>query len=451
MPMQPYQSQELAPAGADRIHIPVSGPPPGAPPQPSLVAVFAQEAWKRKKLLFAWLGITAVIIAVVVLKVAQPLYRAEGKFAYQPNYSRGPKPIYTPPNIQTAVQILKSNEALDPVRTKHLPDVSADEFSKNVRVEVSKQSEFIDVSYDHPDPKVAEAVANDLMQEGLRTFANVRVRTTKDTIVQVRQDLENSKRRLEEAKQEYFQAHNARGVVDPQSDLLTIQTGIMDVNRQIRAAHEQEARLKAQIRALETRRDAPAEPSDTALDETFFPALQAQLAKLQNEMVNQEKLDAARISLESAKRRELEFRPGYTRGIIPRTEYEDVLKEIRIHEATIKRAEEMKGEYDLLKRQYDELKKKVAGGKPLRRALLEELDKLKAELSAVPVTLAGLEAELGEKKKSQADLISLQKELGPKEEEIRLLRTRMQDFDAQLTDAAERGQDLNANDLRIHS
>ena len=52
-------------------------------------------------------------------------------------------------------------------------------------------------------------------------------------------------------------------------------------------------------------------------------------------------------------------------------------------------------------------------------------------------TIAGLSAELEEKKKAQADLISLQKELGPKDEEIRLLRTRMQDFYAQLTDAAD--------------
>src|SRR5262249_46652536 len=90
--------------------------------------------------------------------------------AVQAHPHRGAKPIYTPPNIQSAVQILKSNETLDPVRAKHLPDMSATEFSNNVRVEVSKQSEFIDVSFDHPNPKLAEAVANDLMQEGLKTF-----------------------------------------------------------------------------------------------------------------------------------------------------------------------------------------------------------------------------------------------------------------------------------------
>src|SRR5262245_3183712 len=426
MPMQPYQSQELAPAGAGRIHRPVSGPPPGAPPQPCLTAVFAQEAWKRKKLLFVWLAVTAALTAAVVLKFAQPLYRAEGTFAYQPNYSRGPKPIYTPPNIQTAVQLLKSSAPLDPVRAKHLPNVSADEFSKNVRVEVSKQSEFIDVSYDHPDPKVAEAIANDLIQEGLKTFTNVRVRTTKDTIVQVRQDLEKSKRRLEDAKQEYFQAHNSRGVVDPQSDLLTIQTGIMDVNRQLRAAREEEVVLKAKIKTFEAQKDKPSDPTDSSLDEHFLPNLQAQMAKLQTELLNQEKLDAARISLDAAKRKELEFRPGYTRGIIPRNEYEEVLKEIRIHEATLKRAEEMKLAYDEVKKQFDELKAKAAKGKQPRRALMEDLERWRAELDAVPTKMAGLTAELEEKKKAQADLIALQKELGPKDEAIRLLRTRMQ-------------------------
>src|SRR5262249_55603283 len=132
-------------------------------------------------------------------------------------------------------------------------------------------------------------------------------------------------------------------------------------------------------------------------------------------------------------------------------EYEEVLKEIRIHEATLKRAEEMKLAYDEVKKQFDELKAKAAKGKQPRRALMEDLERWRAELDAIPTKMAGVDAATEEKKKSKAELLALQKELGPKDEEIRLLRMRMQDFDSQLTDAAERGQDLNANDLRIHS
>src|SRR5262245_27727307 len=278
MQMQPYHPQDLAPAGGERIHIPVTGPTQAASaPPPSLVSVFARESWKRKKLLFVWLGITAVLVAASVLQFAKPLYRAEGKYAYQPNYNRGARPIYTPPNIQSAVQILKSSETTDPVRAKHLSDMSAAEFSNNVRVEVSKQSEFIDISFDHPDAKVAEAVANDLMQEGLKTFANVRVRTTEGGIAQVRQDRENAKKRLEDAKAAFSKAHEAHGITDVRVAEITRQTEYSDVKRQIRAANEQRDRLKAQIDALEKRRDAPPDPGNPGLDETFFPTLQAQM------------------------------------------------------------------------------------------------------------------------------------------------------------------------------
>ena len=452
MQMQPYQPHDLASAGAERIHVPVSGPSAAtSTPPPSLIAVFAREAWKRKPLLFLWGLVTAIVTLAVVLQFAQPLYRAEGKFVYQPNYRSGAKPIYTPPNIQSAIQILKSSEALDPVRAKHLPNVSANEFANNVRVEVSKQSEFIDISYDHPDRAVAEAVATDLMEEGLKTFANVRTRTTKDTIVQVRNDLDKSKKRLEEAKEAYRKAHESRGVADPQVELVTVQTDLADVNRQIRAADEKEAGLKEQIRVLEQRRDAPAGTGDPTADESFFQELQALIAKLQTDTNNQQLVDAATINLTAAKRKEAEMRPLMIKGVIQRTEYDDIVTQIRLHEATLKRADESKQLREDLQKKYDDLKKKMAGGKPLRRAVVEELDKLNAELAAIPVTRAALTAELGAKKKALTDLAELQKELGPKDEEIRLLRTRLQDFDAQLSDAADRSQDLNANDLRIHS
>ena len=66
-------------------------------------------------------------------------------------------------------------------------------YIKNVRVEVSKQSEFIDVGFDHPDPAIAAAVANDVMQEGLKYFADVRVQTMKDSVQQVSHDLRSAR------------------------------------------------------------------------------------------------------------------------------------------------------------------------------------------------------------------------------------------------------------------
>jgi Mrp family chromosome partitioning ATPase len=104
-----------------------------------------------------------------------------------------------------------------------------------------------------------------------------------------------------------------------------------------------------------------------------------------------------------------------------------------------------------LQKQYDELKKKAASGKPVRKAVIDELERLKKEDAAIPGTIAVLSEELKEKKKAQIELVSLKREIGEKEDNVKLIWTRVQDFHSQLTDAAERSQDLNANDLRVHS
>src|SRR5215207_1071733 len=100
MQLNPYQPQDPA-AGANGDRIPVPTQPPGPAEPPSLLAVFAREVRKRKKMALVWAVVTALVTGVVVFQVAKPLYRAEGKYAYLPNYraSRGMS-IYTPPNIQ---------------------------------------------------------------------------------------------------------------------------------------------------------------------------------------------------------------------------------------------------------------------------------------------------------------------------------------------------------------
>jgi uncharacterized protein involved in exopolysaccharide biosynthesis len=452
MQMQTFQPQDVAVANPERIQVPSSaGSVAFSPTQPpSLLAVFAREAWKRKPLLAAWIVATIVVTALVVLVFSRPLYRAEGKLAYRPNYSRGSKPIYTPPNIQSAVQIIKSNEVLGPVREKHLPSVSADEFAKNVRVEVSKQSEFIDVGYDHRDPAIAAAIANDIMTEGLKHFADVRVQATKDAIDQVKNDLKAARHNLEDAKEGYRRAHESKGIADPDVEHETLRSSLADVEVQLRAARKQQAEVKLAIKYLEARRDAPADATDAAVDDTFFPILQAMMNELQTKMVNQQALDTARIRLAAAKEKEELLRPLMVKNVLPRNEYNELVSEIKIHEATLKHADEVKQLREDLQKKYEDLKKKATGGKPIRRNVIEELEKLRKEEATIPAAIAVLDEEQKAKKKAISELIALKRELGEKDDNVKLNWTRVQDFHAQLTDAAERTQDLNANDLRLH-
>ena len=144
MQIESYEPQELASKG-DRIQVPGHHPggalapvePP--PPAPRLFAVFASEIRKRKRLLGFWLVLTAVVAGVLVFQFAKPVYRAEGKFKYTPNWRGGPNSPYTPPNIQTATQMLRSVDVLEPVRQAHVPGMTKDEFGKAVRVEIVKQ------------------------------------------------------------------------------------------------------------------------------------------------------------------------------------------------------------------------------------------------------------------------------------------------------------------------
>ncbi len=418
---------------------------------PTLVAAIVREAWQRKRLVGIWAAITIVLTAAFLFVFARPLYRAEGKFSYRPNYSRGLKPIYTPPNIQSAVQILKAPEVLDPVRDRHLPNMSDEDFEKRVRVEVSKQSEFLDVSFDHPKPAVATAVANDLMEEGLKYFTQVRLQATREAIVQINLDLQASRRQLEAAKDEYRKACEAHGIGDPVLEQESLRVGTSDIEAQLRSAREKQAKTKMEIKFLEARRDAPASASDADFDENFFPVLQSMMTKIQTDLVSQQAVDNAKFKYEAARSEAMRLRPLVAKGIYPEIEYDKVVAEMRIHESTLKHAEEAKQLQQDLKKTYAELKKKALTGKPNRKAINDQLEQLKRDEATNPATITVLTDELNEKKKAQVALQALKRELGEKDDNVKLIWTRVQDFHAQLTDAAERTQDLNANDLRIHS
>ena len=248
MQIQPYTPQNLAAAAGDRIQVPVG--PAAGPQPPTLFQVFGREVWKRKRLLAVWTVVTAVVVGLVVTTVAKPVYRAEGRLSYRPNYGAGgPRPIYTPPNIQSAVQILKANDVFEPVRVKHAPELSPDDFARNVHIEMSKQSEFIDVSYDHPNPAVAAAVANDLMAEGLKYFADVRGQSTKEAAARVTEDLAQAKLDLEQAKADYLESLKlkGKGIVNADVAMDSLKTDLSNIGAQLRQARQQQAGLAAEI------------------------------------------------------------------------------------------------------------------------------------------------------------------------------------------------------------
>jgi hypothetical protein len=267
----------------------------------------------------------------------------------------------------------------------------------------------------------------------------------------VSHDLQISRKQLETAKEDYQKACEAHGVGDPQLEQESLRVAISDIEAQLRIAREKQAKLKLEIKFMEARRDAPADSSDETFDENFFPVLQSMMTELSTRMVNQQQLDTAKFKYEAAQNEERKLRPLVAKGIYPQIEYDKAVSEMRIYEATLKHAEEVKQlREDLLKR-YEELKKKATSGKPNRKAVVEQLDLLKRDEATGPATISVLTEDLNDKRRALTALQNLKRDLGEKDDNIKLIWNRVQDFHQQVTDAAERTQDLNANDLRIHS
>jgi uncharacterized protein involved in exopolysaccharide biosynthesis len=448
MHVQPYTPQNLAAAAADRIQVPGGSPP--VPPPPTLLQVFGREFWKRKRLLVVWAIVTGIVAAIVVTTIARPVYRGEGRLSYRPNYGIS-RSIYTPPNIQSAVQILKANDVLEPVRAKHTPNLSADDFARNVHIDLSKQSEFIDVSYDDPDPAVAAAVTNDLMAEGLKYFTDVRAQSTKDAVARVSQDLQQAKADLERAKADYDAAFKAKGFASAEVELDNLKSALAGIDNRLIEAQARLAQIPQERKALETARDAPANPNEQGADERTLTIMQAVQQEFQQQSLDEQKLEEARINLKAAKQKEIEWRPGVIKGIITRSEYDDLVTKVRTYEAAVQQGEAAKKRREQLKKQYEEWIAQLKSGKPIRPKLLDELDHLKTEEATLPSKIAVLTKKQTDKKAALGKLVDAKRELGTKEEEILLLRTHTQDLDAQL--AASRGGSLDphANDLRVHA
>jgi uncharacterized protein involved in exopolysaccharide biosynthesis len=455
MQIQPYTPQNLAAGAADRIQVPGAGGPGLAAPAhqpPSLLQVFGREVWKRKRLLAVWAIVTGIVAALVVTTIARPLYKAEGRLSYRPNYGAGgPRPIYTPPNIQSAIQILKANDVFEPVRAMHTPDLSADDFAKNVHIDLSKQSEFIDIAFEDPNSALAAAVTNDLMAEGLKYFTQVREQSTKDAVARVKDDLERAKADRDRAKQEYDEAFRARGFFSADDERENLRTALAGIDVRVIEAQARLAQIPSERKALETARDAPAGANEQGADERTLTIMQAIQQEFQQQSLDEQTLEEARINLKAAHKKEIEWRPSVARGVIPRSEYDDLMTKIRTYESAVQRGEAAKKRREQLKQKYDELIAQMKSGKPIRSKVVDELERIKTEEATLPGKITVLTKEQADKRAALARLVDAERDLGPKKEEINLLRTRVQDLDAQLSSSAGRSLDPHANDLRIHS
>ncbi|WP_157369326.1 hypothetical protein [Zavarzinella formosa] len=454
MQVQPFQTTSgmMSPGtsvhsfgGDPRINVPAGhGPVP-----PSLFAIFLQEILKRKALLVVWGIITIVLAAALIFKFAKPMYRAEGKLAYIPNYRGGTRPLYNPPNIQTMGQIIKSMDAPESVREKHMPWVSKDDFAKNLHVEVSKMSEFLDVSYDSTDPETAITIANAVMDESILYFGKYRQTTLKERAAEVKADLERAMADLQKANDEFSKAERSKGVSNIKVDIDNAKAALADEERNLRTLREAEAKLKLEFAFLKNRQESSQTDTERGVDESFNPILQA----LQSEYtVGQQTAQiymAAKAKVIQLQSEEERMRVLTARGVNPISEYQKVVADLQANEAIVKQYEDSQELREAMKKRYDLLKKHLLSGKPLRLSNNSEMDKAAKDLATMPAVIASSEAQVNEKRIALTSLLTLQHDLEPKQVAITLTFNRVTQLSDQLNDSVGRDKDPNADDLKI--
>lgn len=447
LPQGMGQTGTLQPYGTDpRIHIP-TGPSPNQPP-PSLFALFLQEILKRKTLLVIWGVLTLIIAFLVITKYAKPLYRAEGKMAYIPNYRSGMKPLYNPPNIQTMGQILKTMDGAEAVRQKYVPQMSKDEFNKAMRFEVSKLSEFLDSSFDAHDPEIATKVANALMEEGIVGFGKYRQSVLLERTKEVRTDYERAANDLKLAKEKFQKAQQQKGLIDVKAEIEKYRSNILAEEKTLSDIKLSELKLKTEIDILRIRRDQPVKGDQRMVDDQYLTVIQPLINELNLQLQNVQVYESAKFRLEQLRQEEERTRELARKGILPINEYQRIVADLKSTEAIVQQHAKVKASIGELQDRIGELKKELASGKPLRLTTNTEIDRAEKELATLPAQVKSYEESLTTKRAKLTQLMELQQELSPLEEEITLVRNRMTDLSAQLAEA-QRGKDSNADDLKI--
>ena len=65
-----------------------------------------------------------------------------------------------------------------------------------------------------------------------------------------------------------------------------LKSALADIGSQLRQARDRQARLKAEVKYLEAKRDAPPDASDASVDEQFYSELSARIESVLNNKVD---------------------------------------------------------------------------------------------------------------------------------------------------------------------
>lgn len=429
-----------------------NGPVPQQHPtqQPSYLQVLIEHCKKRWKLLAVWLMLTSGVAYYMVKTYGKPMWRAEGNLYYSPNYSFSHKRLYTPPNIQTVIQMIKSPEILEKVRTEKRVNASVDQLQSRLNVNVLRQSDLITIQFDWPDKEQAADIAARVQELAIEQYERNRRRTTESVLKNLDSSVIETRNNLFAAEDKVREALAKERIFGLQTEKDNIIREIALLKQQIDKATTEKSKLDskivqvtAQIKAAETE-----DPSKNGvLSETQLNFLGQMRQIKERQVTRQREIDQAKAQLKAKEEEYKKSLPLAQKGYITRQEMLKLESDIASLKVITEGTSEIREMDNVLKRMEKELLDSKQGAATQLRYRLSELE---VERDAIPKEIAGLENAIAERLQWQKTVQSIEKQVMPLQLDIENLKQNLANLTLQKQEHAKI-ENNELTELTIHN
>jgi uncharacterized protein involved in exopolysaccharide biosynthesis len=403
---------------------------PPAPPAhaPSYLDVLLKQIKKRWVLLAVWMALTAGAAYAVVHTYGKPLWRAEGSLYYSPNFSYSYKRLYTPPNIQTVLAIIKSPEVLEKLRKEKGIGESVESLQGRLTATVQRQSDMITLSFDWPDKAQGAEYANRILELAIEQFDQLRHRLSGQALTDLEEDLKRTITDELAMRNKLNDTLGKKNIFDLKVEKDNVIREIAQLELQIEHARSEQTSLEAQLREMDFRVKkllGETKADGEALSEADINLLRSIKETRERQLVRQRDIEQAKIKLKALDEEYKRTLPLYERGYVTKQDWAKLTSEIDLMKHTItgsKEVQEMEAKIKSDEKTLLESKRGTATI-PLQQA---RFDRLKIEVAhdVMPKKIADLETSLGERRKRQQFLQKVEKDAMPVQQEIDALQMR---------------------------
>jgi uncharacterized protein involved in exopolysaccharide biosynthesis len=354
----------------------------------------------------------------MVSAYGKPTWRAEGNLLYSPNYSYSHKRLYTPPNIQTIIQMVKSPEILEKVRAEKTINASVDQMQARLNVNVYRQSDLITIQFDWPDKEEAAAVAARIQELAVEHYERHRRKTADGALRNLDSSVTETQTSLFAAREKLSEALEKERIFDLQTEKDNTIREIAALGQQRDKARTEITLLDAKIQQVKAQIKA-AEMNDSAKNGVLSAEQLDKLAKIRDikekQLTRQREVDEAKARLKAKEEQHRKWLPLAQKNHVTRHEMLDLEAEIAsLKLKTAGTAEIRQMEQTLKQIEKDLLESKQGATSQLRYRLNE----LEVERDAAPTSVAAFEKSLAERREWQKAMLEIEKKVMPLQQEI---------------------------------